>query len=248
MHAFYFGTSDHQLFGIYQEPARGQGRTGVVLCYPWGQEYLRAHRAFQFLGGLVAGVGLHVLRFDYFGTGDSAGDLGEADPPAWKEDIITAVEELTDMGDLHRVALCGLRMGAYWAAEAASGLGEVDRLVLWDPVVDGAAYVREVMARAARQDGRTEADGFVVTGNVRDALSACSQEAFPDVRVPALVVQTREQAAVNELVTRLEGTSPSIASRTSPGPVAWEEEVGDFGTSGMPVPTLQGIAEWLRGS
>ncbi len=52
----------------------------IVLCHPWGQEYLRAHRSMRQLGNLLAAAGHHVFRLDYFGTGDSGGRHGRRRP------------------------------------------------------------------------------------------------------------------------------------------------------------------------
>jgi len=143
MTPFFFGTADHRLFGAYQPSRRQDGRSrGVVLCYPCGHEYVPAHRAFRSLAGLLADAGHDVLRFDYHGTGDSGGDLEESTSPSWREDISMAIDELKDTAGADRVSLCGLRMGAAWAAQVASERADVDRLVAWDPVLDGREYVQ----------------------------------------------------------------------------------------------------------
>jgi len=67
MNVFYFGAGERRLFGVYT-PARHGGRRGAVLCPPWGQEYLRAHRSIAQLANTLATAGVHVLRFDYSGT------------------------------------------------------------------------------------------------------------------------------------------------------------------------------------
>jgi uncharacterized protein len=246
MHPIFFGRSDHQLFGIYHGPARSRGRKGVVLCYPWGQEYMRAHRAFRFLGDSLAKAGIHVIRFDYWGTGDSGGDLCEADPPTWTEDVALAAQELMDTADLSSVSLCGLRMGAHWAARSAVELPEVERVVLWDPVVDGKQYVEELMTTAASIDDRWEVDGFTLTPAVRDSLATASERDFLNLRVPTMVLRTGENAGIDALVPKLRARDDSITSRVSPAPPAWKEERGDFGTSGMPVAAFGEIADWLN--
>ncbi len=147
MNPFYFGSRERALYGVYHPPriqgggGGSVGRDGVVLCYPFGVEYMRAHRAFRQLTTLLTRQGLHVLRFDYYGTGDSMGAGTEAELNGWIEDVETAIQELKDTAGLRSVGLIGLRLGAALAARAAVGRSDVDRLVLWDPVVSGAHYL-----------------------------------------------------------------------------------------------------------
>ena len=82
----HFGPVGSPLFGCYHPPDGAARRSGVVLCYPFGQEYVRAHRAFRLLANRLASVGFHVLRFDYHGCGDSSGGRGRGDLSRWKSD------------------------------------------------------------------------------------------------------------------------------------------------------------------
>jgi predicted alpha/beta hydrolase len=60
----------------------------------------------------LAARGFNVLRFDYYGSGDSAGDDSEMRLSGSCEDIVAAIEELKDICDAKTVALIGLRLGA----------------------------------------------------------------------------------------------------------------------------------------
>lgn len=153
MNCFFFGNAK-SLFGAYYPAEGAPARAGaVLLCGPVGQEYMRAHRAFHQLAGLLAAAGLHVLRFDYTGTGDSAGDEPANGLASWSEDIVTAARELTEISGLERVTLVGLRLGAALAYLAADAV-RASRLVLWDPVVSGAEFIDklEVLHRASLAD------------------------------------------------------------------------------------------------
>src|SRR5262245_3688452 len=95
MKPFFFGSSAQPLFGVYHPPAgSAPTREGVVLCGPFGREYLRAHRALRELAHRLAASGFHVLRFDYSGSGDSSGDGEDADAARWVSDIGAAVDEV----------------------------------------------------------------------------------------------------------------------------------------------------------
>lgn len=148
MEPLYFGNSPKARFGVYHAvpaSARSLDR-GVVLCYPLGHEYLRAHRAFRNLALALNRAGLPVLRFDYLGSGDSDGDGADAGIPAWQQDIDAAVDELKQRASVSRVSLVGLRFGATLAALTAARRSDIDTLVLWDPVLSGHAYLEELAA------------------------------------------------------------------------------------------------------
>ena len=101
-----FGRSPNRLFGAYHAPrARRAVECAAVLCPPLVQEYMRTHWALRKLGGLLAARGAHALRFDYTGTGDSAGDLDGASVEAWCADVRAAAAELADLAGVRRVSL-----------------------------------------------------------------------------------------------------------------------------------------------
>ena len=166
------------LFAWLHEP-RGAEQAGLVavICAPTAHEYTRAHRTLRHLAERLAGAGIPALRFDYHGTGDSAGtDLDPARVPAWKESIRTAIAEARRLTGCERVCLVGVRMGATLAALVAEEQ-PVDTLALWNPVVKGRAYVRELqaiaqMAARASDDlaGGIEAAGFITTAETLAAL------------------------------------------------------------------------------
>lgn len=171
----WFGRPDRPLLGWYHTPADGTARAGVVICPPLGREYLRCHYALRLLAEGLAARGLCALRFDYDGTGDSAGE--EHDPDrvdAWIESATAAIDLVRESG-VPAVDVVGMRLGATLAAEAALRLGDLDALVLWDPVVSGRAYLTEQRALSALSSDATSAsaDGSVETpGVVLDAATA----------------------------------------------------------------------------
>ena len=114
------------------------------MCPPFGQEYLWMHRAYRHLAVLFAKRGLHVLRFDYSGCGDSAGDLDTASVRQWVDDISLAVEEVKESGGVDCVSLVGFRLGASLACLASENRKDIRHLLLWDPVVDGKRHIAEL--------------------------------------------------------------------------------------------------------
>jgi pimeloyl-ACP methyl ester carboxylesterase len=102
------------------------------------------HRAFRQLTSRLTRYGFHVLRFDYYGFGDSYGDSEESNIDQWVDDVNAAIDEVKKISRMHRISLVGLRLGATAAALAASGRKDIDNIVLWEPILVGSKYLDEL--------------------------------------------------------------------------------------------------------
>lgn len=144
----FFGESARPLYGVYHAPASRAGRRPAVLLFnPFGEEAIRAFRIYRLIAERIAASGAPVLRFDYFATGDSSGDCEEASLDAFLRSAADAQTELLDMSGARDCVWAGLRLGAAVALLAAAKVAKPpSRLVLWDPVVSGAAYLDELAA------------------------------------------------------------------------------------------------------
>jgi hypothetical protein len=126
--------------------AAPRARDAALLCNPFGEEAARSHRTFRVLATQLERVGISAMRFDYGATGDSRGDGAGASIAGWLADIATAAEHLRRETGARRLVLVGLRFGATLAALASKSV--VPRqLVMWDPVIDGRAYLDELAAQ-----------------------------------------------------------------------------------------------------
>lgn len=140
----WFGSEAAPLFGWLHHPGVGDVRGGVVICPSLGAELVSAHPALRDLAERLAGAGFVALRFDYPGTGDSAGELTTpAEVAALRSGIEQAVQTLRELG-CPWVAGVGLRIGA--ALLLSLGSAGLDARVLWDPC-DGHRFLREQLVR-----------------------------------------------------------------------------------------------------
>ena len=183
MTPFYFGDRRRRLFGSSSQLA--------------SRAWVRAQRCCATLGRRIcprapsdaAACGPAVSCRDRYSAirllrhGDSAGEMVEADLAGWETDIELAIEELRDMVGSARVTLIGLRLGATLAARvAARRPGDVDTLVLWDPIQSGMDYLMSLGAATApsasvpRGGPRISADRRDASRSSRDraCASACS--------------------------------------------------------------------------
>src|SRR5882672_10364144 len=145
--SFWFGTSGRPLAGWTHLPASDRMYDcGVVLCNPFGIEMMSTRRAFRHLADRLARRGVPVLRFDFDGTGDSAGtDHDAARVERWMESIDHAIHQLGQVSGVKRVALVGLRLGAL-LARAYAARHPLHGLVLVACPPTGKAHVRELRA------------------------------------------------------------------------------------------------------
>lgn len=255
MNPLFFGRSPRSIFGVYHPPKASQARSsGVVLCYPFGQEYMRAHRAFRQMAMLLSKAGFHVLRFDYTGTGDSSGEAAAARLSEWVFDAGAAADELKDTAEVSRVSFVGLRLGAAIGALAAAGRHDVDHVVLWDPAVRGSGYLDEVLEARTDSVGNSRVSGdaagtvgvmgFPLTQDLRDDIAALD---LLTVGAPAgshrLVIASHERPDYAEL-GRTPVPGATVAYRVVPSEGNWNE-VDDYGGALIPVFLIQAIVSHL---
>lgn len=273
MNPFYFGTRERRLFGIHEAAQPSMAGHGVVLCHPWGSEYIHAYRAMRQLARMLSANRINTLRFDYFGTGDSDGDEAAGDPDGWEADIQSAIAELKDTAQSTRLSLVGLRLGATLAANVAVRMGaEVNSLVLWDPVVSGPEYLTELqramgewyraasvtrmgwflppsaLARRARRQRDLEVLGFRLTEPVAAAVRridlAALAPAFPN---RTLIVASKPLDSHARFQRALDQRQIPLTVEHVICPPAWRGWPVDHPLSGtVPVKILQRIVEWLR--
>jgi exosortase A-associated hydrolase 2 len=147
MEAFFLQGSQGPLFSILYA-ASGRKRSdplGLVYLPPFAEEMNRARRMAALQARRLAALGIDVLLLDAFGTGDSAGDFGEASWETWRQDVKLAMAWLRARSG-GKVGLWGLRLGALLAADvAAEDPDAAARLLLWQPVLSGDRHLTQFL-------------------------------------------------------------------------------------------------------
>lgn len=256
MNLFFFGSSARQLFGAYHTPRAGVPvRGAAVLCPPWGLEYFVSHRILRRLATRLSEDGYHVLRFDYFGSGDSAGEREEGDLGTWLDDASVAVDELRDLSGMPTVATIGIRLGAVIGRRLATTRPDVRSVVMWDPILNGAEYVSELLTTQAeidrwslsplpirRPDGVLEVLGNPLTPAMRRSIEAITVADFAVPPATRLALFHSEAlTAEKELRDALAAAGATVCVESVPGQAPWRQDVR--GPGGMAYGVLQRIVE-----
>lgn len=150
---------DRWLAAMHHRPSGKANGRAVLIINPLGQEAVRAHRLLRVLADRLARQGAQVLRFDFHGCGDSSGDDLDGDLHGWQGDLRAAHAWLARCPGVEAVAWLGIRLGfavgwlaaSHWHAHTPfdvdrSSVPLPDRLIGWDPVVSGQAYLDDLWA------------------------------------------------------------------------------------------------------
>jgi pimeloyl-ACP methyl ester carboxylesterase len=224
-----------------------------------GHEYVAAHRAYRQLASRLSQAGFPVLRFDFYGCGDSAGDTSHGSIGRWLEDVATAAAELRKRADIAKLALVGLRLGGSVAMMAGAQRGDIDAIALWDPVIDGKFYLQE-LTNAHRQmlrehypqrdtngaeEAATEILGFPLTELMAAELLDVNLLALK--QKPAnrtLLIESHHEAACKRLIEHFQSVNAACDFKEIPGPQIWKE---DMNRVLVPSPILDAVVSWLSG-
>lgn len=239
----------------------GSSARGVVLCNTYGHEYVWTYNGMRYLADELSARGIWVLRFDYAGTGNSAGADGKPDQfESAVSDIHAAIDVLKVETGVEHVSLCGFRVGAAFALCAAMQK-PVDDLVLLAPTTSGRIYVRELSTvrkiwleqlapplRAAQKDspfsvlGQVYGDEFKRSLESVDLPSTLSKAKDAPAR-RALLMQART-GANDSLRDALAALGVQAETRPFEGLADFIQETA---FSVLPEETYAEAVEWMSG-
>lgn len=146
MQPLFIETSAGTLFALYCPPASEIPLDKAIIHIPaFAEEMNKSRRMVALQAQAFAEQGYAVLVLDLFGTGDSAGDFGEATWDIWLQNIDTVIAWLKQQG-AQSIALWGLRLGALLAMDFINhNPQEIDRLLCWQPVVNGDTFITQFL-------------------------------------------------------------------------------------------------------
>lgn len=205
-----FEAEGRTLYGVLHVPEQAPCRAGIVVCAPFAEEKKCAYRAFVEFAREAASRRYAVLRFDYGGTGDSAGPFQTFSLAAAGKEARVALDLLKERVSAPKLGLLGLRLGGAIALAAAEQCEEPAFLILWQPIADGASFfrlnlrrqlVRQMLTRGkakeAQADGSAplppdtvDLDGYLVSKDTCDEIKAVNlTESNAPLPWPTLLAQ-----------------------------------------------------------
>lgn len=263
MEAFYF--NDNKLFGIYHNPnPNNDKKSGIIMCNPLGQEYIRCYHAFQELAKKLAKKGYHVLRFDYAGTGQSIGESDLLSAKSMILDIESAINELKSGASLENLNIIGLRYGATVATLLGSK-NLIDSLVLWSPIINGETYLKELtginkfynknwtniynedIIQEKRDGDLFESMGFKYSSNIlRDIKSVLMEKSKFSINTKVLVLNEKNNKDFRNIACNLKDSNPKITFDILDHERFWLKNEDEKEKSLIPISDLNKIIKWFE--
>lgn len=247
-------------FAVYHEPASDPHPLAVLFCSPFGWEDMGSYAVRRLWAQRLAQAGHPVLRFDLPGTGQSAGEPGDADHLRhWLAAIDECARWLRQSSDSDAVAAIGIGMGALLALHASCGGAPLDDLVLWGLPSSGRALVRTMRAFAKLQveaqtgddpalaSGWLQSGGYMLSAETMDELGALRLDEPPHDRLRRVLLLTDGGEVAKEqsgLASRLGEAGVSVEVAVGEG---YADMIDSPHLSVAPDRTMERVGEWLAG-
>jgi dienelactone hydrolase len=124
------------LRGMLHGPAGDRRAPAVVLLHGFTGYHIEDHRLFVQMARCLADAGFAVLRFDFYGSGDSDGDFEECTVLTEVADAVAALDWVSEQKrvDPDRIGVLGLSLGGCVAALLAGQDPRVKAAVFWNAV------------------------------------------------------------------------------------------------------------------
>ncbi len=256
MDTFYIHTGEKYLFTNFHAANDSiEKDIGVVLCYPFGQEYIRCHRTFVKLASELSLNGYNTLRFDFLGCGDSYGDAEQVSIKDWLENIYLAIKEIREGCGVTKIVLIGIRLGAT-LAELFSRENKIYGLCSWGPVYDGKNYLKEIdlsykhwlsgsFAKIRDKSKEySENYGFPISNRIYDEIKEINllNKPIPDINY--LLIDNKMKKLVSKHLAQFTDNNKHFFNTDAED--FWIKQEDELAKSLVPVKEIEEIINWLN--
>jgi exosortase A-associated hydrolase 2 len=123
----------------------GNPKAHIVYIPPFGEEMNRCRSLVSIQARSFATAGYACTLIDFYGTGDSQGELRDSSLKIWYDNIRHTIDTLKREVDVP-VILWGLRLGGLLALDyAAQSPLPIQHIILWQPVNASKVYVTQML-------------------------------------------------------------------------------------------------------
>jgi pimeloyl-ACP methyl ester carboxylesterase len=183
-----FQSLGQQIVGIWH---RGKQSKLVILCHGFTGNKVESRRIFVEAGRAFVEQGLDALRFDFYGSGDSAGEFADSSLSINVANLRDAVLWAGQQG-YQDIAVLGMSMGGATAILALPDPA-VKALITWSSVPDVQQLFSSLIQgweSRAEQTDVFEYEGWLIKKSFwQDAVQHDIIKSFASITIPKLIIQ-----------------------------------------------------------
>lgn len=194
-----------KLFGILHI-AEKEKSGGVILFHGFTGNKCESHFVFTKLARNLCKEGINVLRFDFYGSGDSEGRFEEMTLYTEMDDGESAFEYFKNLDFIeeNKIGVLGLSMGAITATYIASKFPQVKDLCLWSPLAYPSIIKRKIVTRKIKR--KLEEDGKAYIPGMghfigKEFIKSCEEVKMEDFakkyRGKVFIIHTKDDASLD---------------------------------------------------
>jgi exosortase A-associated hydrolase 2 len=133
-----------KLFYLLLQPATVEPHSCILYLPPFAEEMHMSRHIVASQARELAARGYTVMLLDPTGCGDSGGEFVDASWQIWLDDAAFAAHTLQGIGG-GPLTLWGLRLGALLACEVSLKLSNIQKLLLWQPILNGEQQIDQFL-------------------------------------------------------------------------------------------------------
>jgi exosortase A-associated hydrolase 2 len=211
----FLGEEGERFFTL-QIRCRQQPKAHIVFVPPFGEEMNRCRALVAEQARNFAAAGYACTLIDFYGSGDSEGELYDASLQIWQANIRLAIDTLLREESIP-VNLWGLRLGAFIALDfAAASPGVIENILLWQPVVSGKRYVTQILRqRVASLAGKNLPPE--TTAQIRERLSSGENVEISGYTVGGTLMDDIEKLSLADMTALCAGKIHWFENVSEPG-------------------------------
>lgn len=132
---------------VHLHLSKASNKRFFIFLNPILDESKRSHKFQAITARELCKTGNNVLRFDYYGTGDSFGEHFELDFSFIEKCITSIIDYIKHTYSIEEIILMGIRIGADIAINYANSHEKIRKIVLIEPIIEGSRYLLEQKIR-----------------------------------------------------------------------------------------------------
>ena len=215
--------------------------SSILFLPPFAEEMNKSRHIVASQARALAAAGNAVMLLDLTGCGDAGGDFLDASWQVWLQDALFAADTLVAMG-AGPLNLWGLRLGALLACEVSQARTDIQKLMLWQPVLNGEQQIDQFLRLrtvSSAVNGGVSFDRKMLWNELRAGrpLEIAGYELSSAMALELAKARLNDLNPVCQNVHWLEigGLSRDTFSVASESVIAnWEEQGIEVGKEGLP--------------